>query len=65
MAWKLGIWRDLPSMSLRELYACAEAHGEYHGGKPKSKPMSAERLAALNLGENVIITDFKGGGDGN
>lgn len=49
-------------MSLREFYACAEAHGEYHGdGKPKPEPMSQERLDALGIGKTVKILDFKGG----
>ena len=52
-AWKLGIRnRDLADMSLREFYACCEAHQEYNGGvdaKKKPKPMSLERLRVLGV----------------
>lgn len=49
-------------MSLREFFACAEAHQEYHGdGKPKPEPMTREQLEAIGIGETTVITNFKAG----
>ena len=60
--WKLGLTHMRDRLSLREYYACAEAHGEYHGsGKKEPEPMSQERLDELGVGQKVIITDFRGG----
>ena len=51
MAWKLGIPRsELSIMSLREFFACREAHDEYHNPeKREPEPMTLDRLRELGV----------------